>query len=35
VSYGLGALYAGVAGPTDDQGNPTGQPGSIVRVDLH
>jgi hypothetical protein len=35
VSYGLGALYAGVAGPTDDEGNPTGEPGSIVRIDLH
>ncbi len=31
VSYGLGALYAGTMGPSDDEGNPTG-PGSIVRI---
>jgi hypothetical protein len=35
VSYGLGGLYAGVGGPTDDEGNPTGAPGSIVKITLH
>jgi hypothetical protein len=36
VSYGLGeSLYAGIAGPTDDEGNPTGEPGSIVKITLH
>lgn len=31
VEQGNGHLYAGLLGPTDDQGNPTG-PGSVVRL---
>ncbi len=31
LTYFKGALYAGTAGPTDDQGNPTG-PGTVVRI---
>jgi hypothetical protein len=31
LTYFHGTLYAGTAGPTDDQGNPTG-PGTIVAI---
>jgi hypothetical protein len=31
LTYFKGALYAGTAGPTDDEGSPTG-PGTVVRI---